>query len=305
MYVTILGEQMKYLLFALLFAVGSAQAQISPVEVFGRMRVFQGYDQEGTAAGLGKLVNNQSQIGLRGNEDLGGGLRANFIVDTTIGADNTTTTGLGDRTSLVGFSNSWGSLQVGRDKHFTQRLIEQFDAIEEFYGSSAGVVHSLNGTRVSNSTFLTVRPIDNLAFNYSYSFSETAGTPNTQVSRVDWRAGDFATSIGRWDNSIDRTDLLGLRYSPIHGTTLFGIASDNRNNGQTWNGYNAGVAQKLGGKFTGRIAYGHKPGIDTYNLGLDYDLSRRTAVQLRLRYDDADLVANKRQQYAVGLIHHF
>lgn len=296
---------MRYLIMALLFVASTAQAEINPVEVFGRMRVFQGYDQIGSNGGMGVLSNNQSQIGIRGGEDLGGGLRANFIVDTTIGADSTTSTGIGDRTSLVGFTNGWASIQVGRDKHFTQRLVEKFDALEEFYGSSAGVVHALNGTRISNATFVTVRPWENLAVNYSYSFSEVAGTPNAQVGRVDWDLGNFSTSVGRWDNGVDRTDILGMRYSPLSGTTLFGIVSDNRYNGVDWTGYNTGLVQALGGKFTGRAAYGQKTGINTYNLGLDYNLSRRTAIQLRVRYDDADLIANKRQQYAVGLIHQF
>ena len=88
---------MKKLLIAtaaLAMVAGTAQAQ-SSVTVYGKLDA--GYSDrkaEGTsgakASGAGVVFNahETSRWGLRGTEDLGGGLKANFVIETQLGDDN-------------------------------------------------------------------------------------------------------------------------------------------------------------------------------------------------------------------------
>lgn len=73
-----------------------------------------------SGAGLTRVPTNTasspSRWGLRGSEDLGGGLRANFVLESGFGAD-TGTLGQGGRLfgrqAHVGLSGPWGSVAVG------------------------------------------------------------------------------------------------------------------------------------------------------------------------------------------------
>lgn len=67
----------------------------------------------------GSLVNNStSYIGLRGVEDLGGGLRAGFNIESNLGLDNGNVLGAGGghwgRLARVYLNGSWGTFQLGR-----------------------------------------------------------------------------------------------------------------------------------------------------------------------------------------------
>ncbi|NIC40012.1 porin, partial [Aquabacterium sp. A08] len=55
-----------------------------------------------------------SRLGFRGTEDLGGGLKAIFQIETTLKADAPEATTLGDRTAIVGLSGGFGTVKLGR-----------------------------------------------------------------------------------------------------------------------------------------------------------------------------------------------
>ncbi|MDP1657711.1 MAG: porin [Hylemonella sp.] len=121
---------MKKTLIALaaLAATGAAFAQ-SSVTLYGRLDA--GYQnlvaneaQNGVTAesrSIGGASNNlaTSYWGIKGSEDLGGGLKANFNLEQGVspatGATSTTAGAGFDRISTVGLSgDSWGSLNIGR-----------------------------------------------------------------------------------------------------------------------------------------------------------------------------------------------
>ena len=59
---------------------------------------------------------NQSQLGFRGMEDLGGGLKAGFTLISTINADTGTVNAkFFNRRSTVSLFSPWGELRLGRD----------------------------------------------------------------------------------------------------------------------------------------------------------------------------------------------
>ncbi len=102
-------------------AAVSAFAQ-SNVTLYGR--VDNWFGQTSTKVGNGKSVSNivvnsggytGSRWGMRGSEDLGGGLKANFQLESRISTDvGANTRNLFDRQSWLGFSGGFGEVKVGR-----------------------------------------------------------------------------------------------------------------------------------------------------------------------------------------------
>lgn len=109
---------------------GAASAQ-SSVTLYGRLDTAISYAEPGTgdgtfrvsSGGVGSAPIGGSRWGLRGTEDLGGGLKANFVLESGFASD----TGAGgaalfDRQAWVGLSSSLGSLSLGRQDTLTRTM---------------------------------------------------------------------------------------------------------------------------------------------------------------------------------------
>jgi len=115
-------------LAAMSAVAGAAQAQ-SSVTVYGL--VDSGYRSTSSDAlkytgssntttvenrenkGVGSSSSASSRLGFRGTEDLGGGLRANFVVEVGLDATNATVSSMNNRQSFVGLSGGFGTLNIG------------------------------------------------------------------------------------------------------------------------------------------------------------------------------------------------
>ena len=117
---------------AALAAVSAASAQ-STVTIYGRAHVaFDNFGATGATAGASsdvrsryRLADNSSRIGFRVNEDLGGGLRAFSVIETSVNIDTATANGqsgaantgsgfLGTREAHVGIGNDQAEIRLGR-----------------------------------------------------------------------------------------------------------------------------------------------------------------------------------------------
>ncbi len=105
-------------LAALLAATAGASAQ-SNVTLFGVIDANIGWGK-GSLTTLKRVGNSGllgSRLGVRGTEDLGGGLKAGFVVETGFNNDDgsaASPTVFWNRQSLVSLSGSWGEVQLGR-----------------------------------------------------------------------------------------------------------------------------------------------------------------------------------------------
>ena len=96
----------------------AAMAQTAnPVTLYGRVYVtLESVEANGGASPLvrrQRVEDQSSFLGVRGTEDLGGGLKAFFQLETAFRADQNTTT-FATRNSAVGLQGGWGSLLMGR-----------------------------------------------------------------------------------------------------------------------------------------------------------------------------------------------
>jgi predicted porin len=113
----------------------AAQAQ-SSVTVYGVVDMGYGskdYSNNNYTAGANGTVQqvqggalSSQRLGFRGTEDLGGGLTANFVMESTAGADTNLSNGREYRVGLS--SKTMGSLEIGKSKTVSQLMMERYTA---------------------------------------------------------------------------------------------------------------------------------------------------------------------------------
>ena len=132
-----------------LAAAGAANAQ-SSVTLYGIVDAFvqyaDGADSE-TRIQSGGL--NGSRLGVRGSEDLGGGLRAIFTLESGVNLDDGTV-GQGGvfwgRQAFVGLASNYGTLTLGRQYASVYTLTSDFSEYANGpYGASTAVIGGFGG----------------------------------------------------------------------------------------------------------------------------------------------------------------
>jgi predicted porin len=123
----------------------AAFAQASNVQIYGRLNVgLDNYQATGASAGSASDVKSRmrqfdqgSRLGVRGAEDLGGGLKAIFQIESGVNVDSGTTTSqsgsanasagtFASRDSYVGLEGGFGRLTMGRQAvYYGNGVIEQ------------------------------------------------------------------------------------------------------------------------------------------------------------------------------------
>ena len=174
-----------------LFGTGAA-AQQNGVTLYGIIDIGIEYDrvrQQAFSGGLpqGQLsqsflgmtngVQSGSRFGLRGNEDLGGGLGVNFVLENGFNsADGTLGQGgrLFGRQSTLGMTlRDVGRLDIGRQINLASNYFLAIDPFQEGFGQAniGSSFGSTNTARYSNMLLLQITPVSGLTLGAGYSFS--------------------------------------------------------------------------------------------------------------------------------------
>ena len=96
------------------------------------------------AGGIKGMSAGNSNLGFRGTEDLGGGLKAKFQIEGTVEVDNGNSEGFRwNRNTFVGLEGGFGSVQLGI-----------MDTVFKDYGDTIGVLGVSSGTPMSSSNIL-------------------------------------------------------------------------------------------------------------------------------------------------------
>lgn len=197
---------------ALGFAAG-ASAQ-SSVQIYGIVDVGITH-ATGSIADKTQLSSNGtavSQIGFRGTEDLGGGLKSGFWFEAQLNPDNGTgassntnnqTTGAGpaggisfNRRSTVGIGGDWGEVRMGRDftpYYYGLALYDPFGhAGQGGAVTLAGIAPNLTGVRASN----------HISYLYGHGFNSSLASTSGFHAHVMYYLGENASNA---PNSKDGT----------------------------------------------------------------------------------------------------
>ena len=191
----------------------------------------------GTVQGLTPGAAATSRLGFRGIEDLGGGLKAGFHLETGISPDvgAVNTTKFFDRRSTVSLYGSWGELRLGRDYNPSSRNTYLF---EPYIGTSIGTILNFTfalptaalGSGVDRTTLLRT---DNAIAYFTPSglggfYGEAmvgAGEGAANSKYLSWRVGyktgplDVSAAYGKTETGTN-----DFKQSNIAGQWDFGVA---------------------------------------------------------------------------------
>ena len=227
---------------------GAASAQ-SSVTLFGIVDVNARYTKNGDlkVKSLSTDGINSSRLGFRGIEDLGGGLKAGFWLETSFGADSGsggTTSGnstnstnrFWHRRSTVSLLGNFGEIRLGRELTATYTGFADYDVMGT--NGVGDVGHFNNPTTVGAPLVDTNTRADNMVSYYTpalgglYARASVAageGTPGKKhiAGRIGYAAGP-------------------LDVSGSYGTTDANAAEDKYKKGNIGASYDFGVVKVLG-----------------------------------------------------------
>ncbi|MFZ6646342.1 porin [Undibacterium sp. TJN25] len=181
---------------ALLGAFSGAAFAQSSVTIYGLLDAGISRDDNGAPAGaktgLDSGLQNGSRLGFKGTEDLGGGLKANFVLESGLKLDTGTYDQNGTpfgRQAYVGLSGDFGAVNLGHQKSITYSIGE---AVDPFSLGLAGNIDRLfkTGTRRDNAATYFTPNLNGFTGSVQYAFGEVAGDNN--ANRTVGASGVYA-----------------------------------------------------------------------------------------------------------------
>jgi len=294
---------MKKIALATLLAATTlvATAQVS---VSGKISTFVDNTKIGAVSATSLATDPTSNITFSATENIGGGLKARVVLDTSLAANDPTggaDTKLGNRQSTIGLANSLGSVDLGRNLHSHFLAITNNDAFGTLYGSVAGDVHNLRGLRLSNGTFISLKPIMGVTATYDRTHNGV-GTEASSYSAGATMFGVNAT-VAQFTQGSEKSTVIGAS-AKLGTAKVFYTHSDDKGV-VTSTGDLVGISQPFGA-VTAKASYGKtNTDVKAYALGADYNLSKRTIVGATYRNVDAVGTASDIKQVGVGVTHRF
>ena len=136
-------------------------------------------------------VSYGNRIGFKGSEDLGGGMKAVFVLESGFRLGNGQLGFGGAEFGLqayVGLQNDWGTLSFGNQLDMTNEMVTIFNisAWGSGYAIHQGDFDRLNGDRLPNSVKFLSNDFGGFKFGAMYSFGNVAGDIHRNSA---WSAG--------------------------------------------------------------------------------------------------------------------
>jgi predicted porin len=329
---------------ACLAASGSASAQ-GNVRLYGVLDLFagsskpSGSDQRSTVIDSGGMTT--SYWGITGSEELGGNLKATFVLESYVRLD-TGAAGRSDadplftRSAWVGLTGALGEVRIGRQINPVFSATVLFDptigstrfspVLNQLWTVPFGRVISGDTTR-PNSIGYYSPPVGGLRASIVYSLGEQPGTNsmNNTSGMLLYREGPFAAALAAQEvkfgpgisaaNPTEKLYVAGVSYD-LAVVKLFGQYDKKKATGVTIDSdtYSVGASIPVGasGKIltsyaTTRNSTAGAPDYrrDSALIGYDYALSKRTDVYANFLYDKLRSASNTGSLIGIGVKHNF
>lgn len=312
-----------------LTALGSASAFAqSGVTIYGiadaGLRRSSGVDaaqaaSAGSVSALGSGINTTSRWGLRGSEDLGGGLRAEFNLESGMNVDTGAPNAkYFDRASVVGLRNNLGSVMLGRQTTLLADTLSIIDPLSSRFaafnpniqiaalsqhrlGLEYGPAGASTGSFRLDNSVKVVGNFNGVTLRLMHGFGEQTTGASRQSSSgasVAYAAGDYAAVLAhtrfRTATNLELDAVLAGARVRLGGATL--MASYGKSDAQTTaTATTTNKTVSVGGSYRVQpklnLAVGHYR-VDRSRTGntddgfnrtigfAEYDLSKRTLVYL-------------------------
>ncbi|MFZ6771102.1 porin [Undibacterium sp. SXout7W] len=297
------------LAFAVLSAFAATASAQSSVTIYGIIDAATVYTTNQTATGGSKVSMDAGQLltsrwGIKGSEDLGGGLKANFNLEGTL-ANDTGAAGAGfggnvfnqagnntslfDRLSWVGLSGSFGSVTLGRNNILGVDSVGMADPISLAHaGSNPNVMFSAMNSGASYGGFGTNQGGTALRQNNSIKYVSPlmSGFGGALMYGFGEKAGDTGAS--------SYTGVSGFFTDGTNGAALAYARMKDAANTATLTAWAAGAKYKVDPAFVLRATYAqdtvdgnikidalpsaNNRKIKVVGLGVDYLMSAQTTL---------------------------
>jgi predicted porin len=273
---------------------------------------------------------SSSRLGFRGNEDLGGGLSAQFQIehrfDPDTGAQSVPGVFWAGRSYVQLTSAGMGSVYLGREyvpaywvavksDPFGQDGVGQVGSVYGFAGFSS-TTNSGSNTRTSNTVGFKSADFSGLTVQAATGLSETTQTGRNDGFNVEYKGGPFYAGLGyakiKGGTIADSNRLVNasLQYD-LGVANLIGFYAQSKTNfgrdtNKTWS--LATTAPIAGGKLKAAYTIFDPAGGNNkqkkFGLGYDYPLSKRTNLYADLGVAKEDQ-RTRNTAYAFGVKHVF
>lgn len=321
---------------AVLAASGAAMAQ-SSVTVYGIADIWFGSSKAGLNGVRQTVLESGgvsgSRFGFKGTEDLGGGLKANFLLEQGFSLDTgaaSDSTKAFNRQAYVGLSGGFGEVKLGN----------VYTAYDDISGATNSAFDSVlaAATNVFVSNGYTANPNNNIYYAtpsfggfsgaVSYGLGEnkttTLSAANTTAFHAKYENGPIYAGVA-YQRQKPQGSGASDKFTRINGSYDFGVAkllasygNVKEDTGEKSNEYHIGVDVPLGGALTLSGGYATSKtklaGVTQskrsgYGIALAYGLSKRTTVYTGVHSDTekdgAGVKTDKNTAYAVGIKHTF
>ena len=323
---------MKKSLIALAVAgafAAPAFAATSNVDVYGVLNIaIQDTDAAGSTP---TVLDNTSRIGFKGTEDLGGGMKAVWQIESALGGNGavmggTGTAGLATRNTFVGLAGGFGTVLAGRHdtpyKLGTVSLDIFGDTIADYNLGRLGQQLVNNTHDHRNGQALAYISPTWSGFHFAVATVLTngeAGSALNNASTIDATSETFVYANGPLFASLsfqnakslnNKGTKLGLGYTMGDAKVGFVWEKTDSNvagaDTRMWliNGvYNMGPIA-LKGQY-GKNNNGAAANGDAWALGVDYNLSKRTAAYFVYGNGDTGLAGGDTDGWNLGIKHSY
>ncbi len=289
----------RLLLASLALLSTSAAFAQSSVTLYGRVNTTVERQKDGGTTNT-VLANNASRFGFRGTEDLGGGLKAGFVLESGFNSDTGTTDSRGffARQSELNLSGNFGTVRLGRwtaESYFA--TADYISLHNHDTGSSSDAFYASvmrNAFTNSNSIAYKTPDIGGLTVEGSVGLHEQAvGGKNVYDLAANYTLG--ALALGAGYSKLDTANQFALRALYTAGPFIVGAYYQRSDD---WNAMTDSAAP-VGKRDTYRISGAYIMGASEfhlnvgragkydnianssalqYTLGYNYNLSKRTKV---------------------------
>jgi predicted porin len=138
----------KNILAIAIAAAVAAPSAFAAATVYGLAHMGVASQDDGTDSGF-SVMNNSSRLGIKGDEDLGGGLKALYQMEFSVQMDGEGSTGNngfgGQRNSFVGLGGGFGAVLLGRHDSPIKLVGRKYDLFGDQIGNSRSITGG-NGT---------------------------------------------------------------------------------------------------------------------------------------------------------------
>jgi predicted porin len=296
---------MKKLVIATLLATATGLASAQTIYGIVDLGVTTATNVEGTtkrASGVSNGGLSTSRFGIRGSEDLGAGLKAEFTLEAEIladtGAQGTTATDLFHRAAFLKLNqDGLGAVRIGRFNRHDYTQAVKYDAfggnnIGGWIASNSGTVSLSVAERISNSVEVQSASIGGLVVTAQYGFGEVAGaidSGRTVAVGAEYTLGKASVAANYVEKNATTAGYATTKVTSAYAAYDLGVAkvtggfakTETEGSAVKPSGYFVGAQVPVTSKVTALAQYntfdndaGAKP--KTYALGATYGFSKRT-----------------------------